>query len=98
MGCVFYARHIYHDGRAQPRNNLYKNIRTMHRIYRNDMPQTQKDKIAAANIGKTLSQQTKDKISRSMQKYWQRLPYKPDTDSDDMGGAQGQQPNPYADD
>lgn len=56
----------------------------MRRIYRNDMQQAQKDKIAAANVGKTLSQQTKDKISRSMQKYWQRLPYKPDTDTDDM--------------
>lgn len=56
----------------------------MRRIYRNDMPQAQKDKIAAANVGKTLSQQTKDKISRSMQKYWQRLPYKPDTDDDSM--------------
>ena len=67
----------------------------MHRIYRNDMAQTQKDKIAAANIGKTLSQQTKDKISRSMQKYWQKLPYKPDDNGDTPT-----QPltNPYEDD
>lgn len=73
---------------------------TMRRIYRNDMPQAQKDKIAAANVGKTLSQQTKDKISRSMQKYWRRLPYKPDTPAEDMDAPQ--QPtlpkNPYADD
>lgn len=55
----------------------------MHRLYRNDMAQAQKDKIAAANIGKTLSQQTKDKISRSMQKYWAQLPYKPDDGGDD---------------
>lgn len=61
----------------------------MKRIYRNDMPQAQKDKIAAANVGKTLSQQTKDKISRSMQKYWQKLPYKPPTDT---GGTTTQQP------
>ena len=70
---------------AAARNNNHTQIQTiMRRIYRNDMQQAQKDKIAAANIGKTLSQQTKDKISRSMQKYWQRLPYKPDTDADDM--------------
>lgn len=56
----------------------------MHRVYRNDMQQAQKDKIAAANVGKTLSQQTKDKISRSMQKYWQRLPYKPGTGEEDV--------------
>lgn len=50
----------------------------MQRIYRNDMTQAQKDKIAAANTGKHLSQTTKDKISRSMQKYWAALPTKPD--------------------
>lgn len=63
---------------------MYKQTTDMHRIYRNDMQQAQKDKIAAANIGKTLSQQTKDKISHSMRKYWAKLPYKPDTDDDDM--------------
>ena len=47
------------------------------RIYRNDMTQAQKDKIAAANIGKRLSQATKDKISKAMTEYWQSLPYKP---------------------
>lgn len=46
------------------------------------MTQQQKDKIAAANIGKHLSQTTKDKISRSMQQYWAKLPYKPDSDAD----------------
>lgn len=56
----------------------------MKRIYRNDMTQAQKDKIAAANIGKHLSQQTKDRISRSMQKYWNGLPFKPTTDYADM--------------
>lgn len=53
----------------------------MRRIYRNDMPQAQKDKIAAANVGKHLSQQTKDKIARKLRQYWAKLPYKPDTDS-----------------
>ena len=51
----------------------------MRRIYRNDMPQSQKDKIAAKNVGKKLSQTTKDKISKSLTKYWSKLPYKPPT-------------------
>ena len=78
-------------------NNNIKNISNImaHRTYRNDMPQKQKDKIAFANTGKKLSQQTKQRISQSMQKYWQKLPYKPDTPTDE------QQPtpptNPYED-
>lgn len=60
-------------------NIITNNTNTMHRVYRNDMQQAQKDKIAAANTGKKLSQQTKDKISRSMQKYWAQLPYKPES-------------------
>lgn len=47
------------------------------RIYRNDMAQAQKDKIAAANTGKQLSPTTRAKISRAMAKYWATLPYKP---------------------
>lgn len=42
------------------------------------MSQSQKDKIAASNVGKHLSQITKDKISRALTKYWSRLPYKPE--------------------
>lgn len=49
------------------------------RLFRNDMSQSQRDKIAMANTGKKLSQQTKDKISKSMEKYWSRLPLKPTT-------------------
>lgn len=49
------------------------------RQFRNDMSQSQRDKIAMANTGKKLSQQTKDKISKSMEKYWSRLPMKPTT-------------------
>lgn len=60
----------------------------MHRKYRNDMPQQQKDKIAAANTGRRHTQATKQKISQSMQKYWERLPFKPNTDS-------GSTMNPY---
>jgi len=68
----------------------------MHRIYRNDMQQAQKDKIAAANVGKTLSQSTKAKISRSMQKYWNGLPYKPGTEDDDTD-TPGLPQSPYED-
>lgn len=50
------------------------------RIYRNDMAQDQKDKIAAANRGKHLTTATKAKISRAMAEYWASLPYKPDED------------------
>ena len=51
-----------------------------HRIYRNDMTQQQRDKIAAANTGKKLSQSTRNKIARSMADYWAHLPYKPGTE------------------
>ena len=51
----------------------------MKRIYRNDMGQAQKDKIAAANTGKVLSPETRRRISQSMTKYWARLPFKPTT-------------------
>ena len=53
----------------------------MRRIWRNDMPQAQKDKIAAANKGRHHSADTKRKISQSMAKYWARLPFKPVTNS-----------------
>lgn len=53
----------------------------MKRIYRNDMSQSQKDKLSYINQGKKLSQSTKDKISKSMTKYWSDLPYKPDSTS-----------------
>ena len=49
------------------------------RVWRNDMPQQQKDKIAAANTGKKLSIATRQKIAQAMAKYWAKLPYKPPT-------------------
>lgn len=49
----------------------------MKRIWRNDMAQTQKNKIAAANRGKRLSPETRNKISAALTKYWAKLPYKP---------------------
>lgn len=63
------------------------------RIWRNDMPQQQRDKIAAANTGKHLSATTRRKISDALTKYWGQLPFKPTTGetstptADSMGGA-----------
>lgn len=57
------------------------------RLWRNDMAQTQKDKIAAANTGKHLSDETKRKISRAMAKYWAGLPFKPVTASGTTTGT-----------
>lgn len=51
------------------------------RTWRNDMPQAQKDKIAAANVGKHLSDETRRKISDALTKYWSGLPFKPLTPS-----------------
>jgi hypothetical protein len=59
----------------------------MKRRYRNDMPQSQKDKIAAKNVGKRLSQSTKDKISKSLVRYWGSLQYKPSTSGDSQNGG-----------
>lgn len=53
------------------------------------MPQTQKDKIAAANTGKHLSPETKRKIAQAMAKYWAKLPYKPPTTSGTTGTTTG---------
>lgn len=61
----------------------------MKRTYRNDMPQAQKDKIAQANTGKTLSPETRRRISQSMVKYWAGLPYKPDTSTGTTNTATG---------
>jgi len=49
------------------------------RVWRNDMSQQQKDKIAQANTGKHLSISTRRLISQALQKYWASLPFKPDT-------------------
>lgn len=59
----------------------------MHRIYRNDMSQSQKDKLSYINKGKTLSQSTRAKISKSMEKYWSSLPYKPGTEGGESGST-----------
>lgn len=59
----------------------------MKRIWRNDMQQAQKDKIAAANVGKHHTPETKRKISQSLVRYWSRLPYKPVTGGTTTGGT-----------
>lgn len=56
-----------------------KRHETMKRTYRNDMSQQQREKLSIVNKGKTLSTSTKEKISKSMIKYWSKLPYKPGT-------------------
>lgn len=55
----------------QPTNNK--------RRYRNDMSDEQRQKISQKLKGRTLSNDTKRKISQSMEKYWASLPQKPIT-------------------
>ena len=49
------------------------------RQYRNDMSDAQKQAISQRMKGRTLSNDTKQKISKSMEKYWASLPVKPIT-------------------
>ena len=74
----------------------------MKRIYRNDMPQQQKDKIAAANTGKHLSLRTRQLISQALQKYWAELPLKPTSEQPNATGSTPTQPkmprSPYTED
>ena len=46
------------------------------RQFRNDMSDSQKQAISQKLRGRTLSQSTKDKISKSMTDYWNSLPMK----------------------
>ncbi len=57
------------------------------RQYRNDMSDTQKQKISQKLTGRKLSNDTKAKISKSMEKYWGSLPCKPVNKT----------PNPFSD-
>ena len=50
------------------------------------MSQQQKDKIAQANKGKKLSPEIRNKISKSLEKYWSRLPMKPTTSTSGTTG------------
>ena len=49
------------------------------RIYRNDMPDAQRQAISQKLQGRKLSDDTKKKISKSMTDYWSKLPMKPVT-------------------
>lgn len=71
------VNYIYNKHYTDNNDNI--NYMNMKRTYRNDMPQTQKDKIAQANTGKVLSPETRRRISQSMVKYWAGLPFKPAT-------------------
>lgn len=51
----------------------------MKRQYRNDMPDSQREKISQKLTGRKLSNDTKMKISKSMLDYWASLPMKPVT-------------------
>lgn len=54
------------------------------RQYRNDMPDSQREKISQKLTGRKLSNDTKMKISKSMQDYWANLPLKPATGNNDI--------------
>jgi len=75
---TYYTELVYFTNSANY-NKALKKAKTMKRRYRNDMSQSQKEKLSSINKGKRLSQRTKDKISQALVKYWSRLPYKPDT-------------------
>lgn len=52
-------------------------IQPKKRIYRNDVSPETREKQSIAHQGKKLSNDTKQKISKSMTDYWAKLPYKP---------------------
>lgn len=54
-------------------------VQPQKRQYRNDMPMMQRQAISNKLKGRTLSNNTKQKISKSMEKYWASLPVKPVT-------------------
>ena len=51
------------------------------RKFRNDMSDQQRRAISQKLQGRIMPQSTKDKISKSMQDYWARLPLKPTTET-----------------
>ncbi len=61
--------------------NSYIMTQPTKRQYRNDMTPEQREKISQKLKGRTLSNDTKRKISQSMEKYWASLPTKPITNT-----------------
>ena len=64
-------------------------IKPVGRIYRNDVSQQTRDKQSIAHKGRKQSEQTKQRISKSMTDYWAKLPLKPIT-GDNNSGAYGE--------
>lgn len=58
------------------------------RQYRNDMTPEQREKISQKLTGRKLSNDTKRKISQSLEKYWASLPTKPITSTGNTGTSQ----------
>lgn len=54
-------------------------IQPQKRQYRNDMSDAQREKISQKLTGRKLSNDTKAKIAKSMERYWASLPMKPVT-------------------
>lgn len=54
-------------------------IQPQKRQYRNDMSDAQREKISQKLTGRKLSNDTKAKIAKSMERYWASLPLKPIT-------------------
>ena len=59
------------------------------RQWRNDMPQAQRDKIAAEHTGRKHSEHTKQLISDKLRKYWDGLAFKPVTSTGTTGTTTG---------
>lgn len=51
------------------------------RLYRNDVSDITKEKQSVAHRGRKHTNETKNKISKSLQDYWQKLPVKPTTNN-----------------
>lgn len=67
-------------------------VQPQKRIYRNDVSQQTREKQSIAHQGRKHSNDTKQKISKSMCNYWASLPMKPvnnntSTTSTDYGKA-----------
>lgn len=65
----------------------------MRRVFREASDAT-KAKMRIAHQGRTQSQETKDKISKSMEKYWQTVPSANDLKNADITNNKSQF-NPY---
>lgn len=51
------------------------------RLYRNDVSDITREKQSIAHQGRKHSSETRNKISKSLEKYWANLPCKPTTNN-----------------